>query len=211
MKRIGMPLGQYGANCYVLIDEATKQACVIDPGVMCEELRQALDGCDLKYILLTHGHFDHIFGVNGLRELYPNAQVAIHKDDEICLTDPEYNLAGDVELPESVRDMKADIVWNGGECLPFADTELEVIHTPGHSLGSVCYFDRKNLALYSGDTLFCLTVGRTDFLGGDFDTLMDSLHKLLVLADETDVFPGHNRATTIGFEKKRNRYMRKMS
>ncbi len=210
MNRICMPLGQIGANCYILTDDETKQACVIDPAVMCGELKQALTGFDLKYILLTHGHFDHIFGVNGLRELYPDVKVAIHKDDEICLTDPQYNLAGDAELPESLRNMKADIVLNGGERLPFADTEFEVIHTPGHSPGSVCYYDRKNQAVYTGDTLFCLTVGRTDFPGGDFDMLMKSLENFLAFTDETDVFPGHNRATAIGFEKKRNRYLRKM-
>ena len=211
MNRITLPLGTIGANCYVLTDDATRQACVIDPAELCGELEQALDGYELKYILLTHGHFDHIFGVNGLRRLYPNVKVAIHKEDEICLTDPAYNLAGDAELPEDIRSMTADIILSGGERLPFADTEFEVIHTPGHSRGSVCYLDRKNHAVYTGDTLFCLTVGRTDFIGGDFDELMESLHKLLPLADDTDVFPGHNRATTIGFEKKRNRYMRKLS
>ena len=211
MNRITLPLGDYGANCYVLTDDATRQACVIDPGVTSEELLRALDGYELQYILLTHGHFDHILGVNGLREQYPAVKVAIHREDEICLTDPAYNLVGDAELPEHVRHMEADLLLNDGDEIPFADTVFEVIHTPGHSRGSVCFADRRNRAIYTGDTLFCLTVGRTDFIGGDFDQLMESLHKLLPFEDDTDVFPGHNRATTIGFEKKRNRYLRKMS
>ena len=211
MNRITLPLGDYGANCYVLTDDATRQACVIDPGVLSEALVRALDGYELKYILLTHGHFDHILGVNGLRELFPAVQVAIHQEDEICLTDPAYNLAGDAELPEHVCRMKADLLLTDGMKLPFADTEFEVLHTPGHSRGSVCFVDRRNRAIYSGDTLFCLTVGRTDFIGGDFEQLLESLHRFLPFEDDTDVFPGHNRATTIGFEKKRNRYLRKMS
>ncbi len=211
MNRTTLPLGSIGANCYILTDDATRRACVIDPAVMCGELARALDGCELQYILLTHGHFDHIFGVNGLRKLFPGVQVAIHQADERCLTDPAYNLAGDYPLPEECRHITADIILTGGERLPFADTEFEVIHTPGHSPGSVCYLDRKNRAIYTGDTLFSLTVGRTDFVGGDFGQLMESLQKLLPLSDDTAVLPGHNRASTIGFEKKRNRYLRKLS
>ncbi|MBQ2964026.1 MAG: MBL fold metallo-hydrolase [Clostridia bacterium] len=201
------PLGDYGANCYLLTDDVSKTAAVIDPGVSSDELNDALLGFDLKYILLTHGHFDHIFGCKSLKEIYPQAEICIHSDDEKCLIDNKINLAGDYEATPGVT---ADKVLKNGDIIKFADTEFFVLSTPGHSLGSVCYVDTKNKLIFSGDTLFCLTVGRTDFAGGNFDDMMASIKKLSEFDDEYSVYPGHNRATTIGFERKRNRYMRKL-
>ena len=202
-----LPLGDYGANCYLLTDENSKSALVIDPGVPSDELNDALLGYDLKYILLTHGHFDHIFGCKALKEIYPEAIICIHSDDEICLESNEINLAGDFEETPGVN---ADKVLKNGDTIKFTDTEFLVLSTPGHSPGSVCYIDKANKLIFSGDTLFCLTVGRTDFIGGNFDDMMKSIKILSEFDDDYAVYPGHNRSTTIGFERKRNRYMRKL-
>ncbi len=207
MNTVCLPLGDYAANCYVITDDTSKTAAVIDPGVPSDELNDALLGYNLKYILLTHGHFDHIFGCKSLKEIYPEAEICIHSDDEICLNNNEMNLAGDFELTPGVE---ADIVLSNGDVLKFADTTYKVLNTPGHSPGSVCYVDDENKVIFSGDTLFCLTVGRTDFIRGSFDDMMESVKKLAEFDDEYTVYPGHNRATTIGFERKRNRYMRKL-
>lgn len=203
------PLGDIGANCYVLTDDVSKQAVVIDPGVPSDEVNVALIGYDLKYILLTHGHFDHIFGSASLKELYPDAKLCIHKNDEICLNDRTYNLIGD-DYSGFLPEMKADIILNDGDVISFGEVQLKVLHTPGHSEGSVCYVDELNKIIFSGDTLFCLTVGRTDFITGSFEKMMESVKKLSLYDDEYAVYPGHNRSTTIGFERKRNRYMRKI-
>ncbi len=205
------PLGEIAANCYLVTDDTAMTAAVIDPGVPSDELNDALSGYELKYILLTHGHFDHIFGSKSLKDLYPGAKICIHKDDEKCLNDPAWNLVGDYYNDSgSLPEIKADIVLNGGDTLEFADTFFKVLHTPGHSPGSVCFIDEKNKVIFSGDTLFCLTVGRTDFIGGSFEDMMDSVKKLSFFDDEFAVYPGHNRTTTIAFERKRNRYMRKL-
>lgn len=207
MKRTVLSLGSIGANCYILSDENTNEAIIIDPGIFDVNLKQALEGLDVKYILLTHGHFDHIMGTNGVKSMFPNARVCIHAADEICLHDRKYNLLGD-NYDGEVEDIKADMILNDGDSLSFSGGELTVLHTPGHSKGSVCFIDNENKAIYSGDTLFCLTVGRTDFIGGSFDEMMVSIGKLSLFDDAYEVFPGHNRSTTIGFERKRNRYMR---
>lgn len=203
------PLGDIGANCYVLTDDNTKQAIVIDPGIPSNEVNNALHGYELKYILLTHGHFDHIFGSDSLKGLYPSAKLCIHKNDEICLNDRTYNLIG-ADYSGALPPLSADVVLNDSDVINFADTQLKILHTPGHSEGSVCFVDEKNKVIFSGDTLFCLTVGRTDFITGSFEKMMESVKKLSLFDDEYTVYPGHNRSTTIGFERKRNRYMRKL-
>lgn len=204
-----LPLGDYQANCYIVTDDNTMTAAVIDPGIASDELNEFLVGYELKYILLTHGHFDHIYGCESLKELYPECKICIHRADEPCLNDTKFNLVGDFDgyLP----DLDADIVFEGDETLEIVPgVTVKVVHTPGHSKGSVCYTDFKNGFMFSGDTLFCRTVGRTDFIGGDFDEMMTSIKLLSTFDENIRVFPGHNRATTIGEEKIKNRYMRKL-
>ncbi len=204
-----LPLGDYQANCYILVDENEKVAAVIDPGVASDELNDLLVGYELKYILLTHGHFDHIYGTESLKNLYPDAKLCIHKDDEICLNDHTYNLVGDYSgyLPE----LSADIILNDSDEIVLSDSvKLTVVHTPGHSKGSVCFVDFANKYMFSGDTLFCRTVGRTDFIGSNPDDMLESIKLLSNYDPDIAVYPGHNRATTIGEEKVKNRFMRKL-
>ena len=204
-----LPLGDYQANCYIITDDESMTAAVVDPGVSSDELNDILLGYELKYILLTHGHFDHIYGCESLKNLYPECKICIHSADEQCLNSTEYNLAGDFDgyLPS----LDADVVFEGNEELEIVPgVTVKVLHTPGHSKGSVCYTDFTNGFMFSGDTLFCRTVGRTDFIGGDFLEMMSSVRMLSTLNPEIQVFPGHNRSTTIGEEKIKNRYMRKL-
>lgn len=204
-----LPLGDYQANCYIVTDDVSLTATVIDPGVASDELNDVLLGYELKYILLTHGHFDHIYGCESLKELYPECKICIHRADVPCLNNSELNLVGDYDgyLPE----LNADIVFEGDEELEIVPgVTVKVLHTPGHSKGSVCYTDFTNGFMFSGDTLFCRTVGRTDFVGGDFLEMMCSVRMLSTLNPDIQVFPGHNRTTTIGEEKIKNRYMRKL-
>ncbi|MBQ5824340.1 MAG: MBL fold metallo-hydrolase [Clostridia bacterium] len=209
MKIQVIALGDYQANCYILTDEKENAAAVVDPGVASDELNDILLGYDLKYILLTHGHFDHIYGSESLKSLYPDAKLCIHEADEICLNNNDYNLVGSYSgyLPELQADM---ILSNGDEIVLSDKIKLTVVHTPGHSRGSVCYVDYENNYMFSGDTLFCRTVGRVDFLGSNPDDMFDSIKLLSTFDPEMVVYPGHNRATTIGEEKVKNRYMRKL-
>ena len=172
MRLAQLPVGMLATNCYLVADDAGRCA-VIDPGSHTEKILKKAEeeGFTIEAILLTHGHFDHIYGCESLKELYPECKICIHHADEPCLNDTKFNLVGDFNgyLPE----INADIVFDGNELLEIVPgVTVKVIHTPGHSKGSVCYTDFENGFMFSGDTLFCRTVGRTDFIGGDFDEMM---------------------------------------
>lgn len=203
-------LGDYQANCYVLCDKTTGEGAVVDPGGFNEQLLSLinLSGIkDLKYILLTHGHFDHIIGTNELKEHFPNALTAISNSDKMCLKSVEHNLLGE-KYAVVFKQIKADVILNDKDLIEIGNTVLEVLETPGHSRGSVCFISEKDKFVITGDTLFYLTVGRTDLDGGDDEQLSDSIDKLMLLDDAFTVYPGHNKGTTIGSERKRNRYLR---
>ena len=203
-------LGSCMANCYIA--SAGNTALVIDPAAEGKTIAAALQkqGLTPAAVLLTHGHVDHIFGLGELLDAAGDMPVYIHEADVPYLHDPMLNLSVMIEGVPYTFDGKVNAAKHG-DVLDIGTFDVRVIHTPGHTDGSSCYLvtDKENgdTALFSGDTLFGGTVGRTDFPHGDYDTLMQSLEKLTVLPDELDVYPGHMGATTIGHEKRYNMYL----
>jgi len=195
-----------GANCYLVSCPETKKAAIIDPGANSAGIQRwiAEEGVQVEYILLTHGHFDHIGAVDELRELY-QAKVGIHKEDAIMLTSGAHNLSR--MLGRSYDFKSADFLLEDGQVVQVGNLTLTVIATPGHTPGGVCFLTSEGLI--SGDTLFDGSIGRTDFPGGSYQELIDSIvKKLLVLPEDTKVYPGHGPETTIGREKRDNPFLR---
>ncbi|SES73418.1 Glyoxylase, beta-lactamase superfamily II [Natronincola peptidivorans] len=198
--------GVYGANCYVIADEKTNEAAVIDPGGDADKIMEVLqkNELDLRYILLTHGHGDHIGGVQELKEK-TNAPVYVHKGDLNLLQDKNKNYSALMGGP--VIEMTADSFLEDGSVLTLGDLKLKIIHTPGHTRGGVCIHVNNNV--FTGDTLFANSIGRTDLVGGDFDIIIQSIkEKLFTLDDDSIVFPGHGPASSIGIEKTTNPFIK---
>jgi glyoxylase-like metal-dependent hydrolase (beta-lactamase superfamily II) len=202
-----LPLGPFGTNCYVAVDE-NGRAAVIDPGLYAPELQTLLreKTAAVETILLTHGHADHISGAAALRER-TGAPICIHTlDDEY--TDGPLCMADECGYP--FAPFRADRLLADGDTVKFGAETMTVLHTPGHTPGSVCFLHEGDRVLFSGDTLFCLTAGRTDFPRGSHDDLMQSLRRLRDLDGDYAVFPGHERATRLDAERKRNFFMRRL-
>ena len=201
-----MTPGSPWANGYLLWDDETGEAMVIDPdltgGLLINMLRSR--GLSLTAILLTHGHFDHIASVGELKTLYPEAKIHIHELDADKLTEAEKNLS--TWQGREITAPAAEVLLADGDSIALGAESLRVIHTPGHTAGSVCYYVEGRL--FSGDTLFSMSVGRWDFPGGDGKALIANINeKLMILPDQTQVFPGHGPATSIGAERLGNPYL----
>jgi len=199
------------ANCYLLADEKSGEAAIVDPGWYGDAVKTALksrEGLKLKYVMLTHGHFDHILGVHGLQK-EQGAKVVIHELDAQHLIDPKKSLC-EGNMPETQHPVKADVLVKDGDVISLGQEEIKVMHTPGHTKGGVCYVIEKDRVILTGDTLFCMTAGRTDFFDGDDAQMIDSLKKLIALDGDYEILPGHNRKTTLESERKRNWYIRRM-
>lgn len=201
-------LGMVSTNCYLILNEETKDALIVDPADNRSYVKAKLEsfGATPKAILLTHGHFDHIMAVESLKAEY-EIPVIVQEAEKEILENPSKNLSG--QLGGAALSIQADRFVQDGEVLNYLDTEIKVLHTPGHTVGGACYYFENEGFLISGDTLFRGAVGRTDFPTGDMQTLVQSIQdKLLVLDDHTLVYPGHNESTDIKRERMFNPFLK---
>lgn len=197
-----LALGELQTNCYLISTE--KAAVVIDPADYSKEVESFLaDDEKETMVLLTHAHFDHIGGAKMLRE-NTGAKIAIGAVENPALSDGGVNLSS--LFGEVLSPFSADILLNDGDEFTVGDICFTVLHTPGHTKGSLCY--RVGDILFAGDTLFCESIGRTDFPGGDFNEISASIKKLYTLPEDTVVLSGHGEKTTIGHEKYFNPFVR---
>lgn len=199
------PLGVLKANCYVLWEDPAS-ALVIDPGAQPDFLLSQLKnlGVTVNAVLLTHVHFDHMMAAEAVLGAF-HAPLLVPEADAPALTDPEKSLLSHMSRRHTFS-RTADRLLRDGDTVTAGPLTLTVLHTPGHTPGSSCFLTESTL--FSGDTLFEGTVGRTDFPGGNTLTLLQSLSRLLTLPDNTEVLPGHGEATTIGQEKSQNPFCR---
>ncbi len=200
-------INPFGTNCYIVGSESTREGMVIDPGGNGKEiLRQVREiGLDIKYVVLTHGHIDHIGAVKEVKEA-TGAEFCVHSGETRLVQ--ERPLGSIVGLQYPI--LPAPDCWlNGGDSIDIGDLHFLVLHTPGHSPGGICLLGEG--IVFSGDTLFNYGIGRTDFPGSSHSQLMNSIHtKLMVLPDNTVVYPGHGPETTVGAEQRGNPFLRGM-
>lgn len=200
-----LTLGELGTNCYFIADEDTKNAIMIDapddPDIIERFLNE--QGYNLKYILQTHAHFDHILALKFLKE-HTGAKICLHKEEADILRDKDLNHLSHTGI--NYTPPEPDVLFEDGDVLEMDGILVKVLHTPGHTKGGASYLVGD--ILFSGDTLFRRTIGRTDCPTGDFDTEIKSIReKLLPLGDNIEVYPGHGNKTTIGTERKENPYL----
>ena len=192
-----MPVGPIGTNCYILEDDSSRLSAVIDPGGEAHRILSALNGTEVRYILLTHGHYDHTGAAAALAAALPQAEVYIHEADYRDV-DP-----GLFPLRTELAGVK---FYGEGDHLPLGTLDIQVLHTPGHSEGSVTL--KCGGALFCGDTLFAGSCGRTDFPGGDTAKMMASLRRLGQLEGDYQLLPGHMEPSTLDRERRGNPYLR---
>lgn len=204
-----VPLGAISANCYVICDEETKLGAVVDPGDFNSRLLQEITASgmkELKYILCTHAHFDHVEGAGRLKEKYPDAKILVGAEDAHALNDGVLSLAKNFGMP--FYPCVADKTLKDGDIIELGEISFKVIASPGHTPGGVLYYSEDNKVVFTGDTIFKGSIGRTDFYGGDSATIMNSLKKIKRLPGDCVIFSGHGERTTVEYEMKYNMFLR---
>lgn len=196
-------VGPFASNCYIVGSESNKEGMIIDPGAGTKQILSNISdlGLKIRLLVLTHGHMDHVGAVKGVKEA-TGAELAIHADDTRFLRRLSLNTLYSLSVPPEPERLLGD-----GDSIDIGDLHFTVLHTPGHSPGGICLLG--NGVLFSGDTLFNAGVGRADFPGASHSQLMNSINtKLMVLPDDTVVYPGHGPHTTIGAERRNNPFLR---
>ena len=198
--------GPLEVNCYLMIDEATGKAAVLDPGGMNPQLEAAINQIgekNVEKILLTHGHFDHIGGVSVLQKK-TGAQVFLYEEDKDFPGNSSLNLSV-MAIGQEIPSFSVDRLLKDGETFSLGKTAFTVLHTPGHTQGSCCYLSEN--VLFTGETLMRNSVGRTDFPTGNMPKLTKSLQQLALLPGNYTIYPGHGEPSTLDEERKRNPYL----
>ena len=199
-------VGEMRTNCYILSNEETKEALVFDPGADAERILEFVKskGLSIQAVLLTHGHFDHIMGVDEIRRQTRATVYACEAEREL-LGNPDMNCA---HMFNCEAATEADIYVKDGQILTLAGLKIQVIHTPGHTSGGVCYYIEDAKIVITGDTLFFEAVGRCDLPTSNEAAIIESItKKLFVLPEDVTVYPGHGRSSTIGYEEQNNPYV----
>lgn len=200
-------VGPIETNCYIIWDHSTKEAAVIDPGAEDQSIIGAIESAGVRpsIILLTHGHFDHVFCAGDISQRY-GCPIAMHKDDE-------EQVAGTMAVAQMYQDVSSFLQFQvnqwlrDGDRLTVGETAIDVLHTPGHSPGGLTF--AVDGCVFTGDALFAQGIGRSDFPGGNHEQLISSIQtRIFAYADETKVYPGHGPSTTVGREKRSNPYCR---
>jgi hydroxyacylglutathione hydrolase len=200
----GLEVGLLQVNCYIIGDEQTKEAVVIDPGGDEDEILDALKyhQLNLKYIIDTHGHFDHVDANQPLKAA-TGAQILIHEADAQMLSQPSAEAM--LFTGNRLRTSQADVLLKEDDVISFGAYRLKVLHTPGHTPGGISLVMEGQPYVYVGDLLFNGSIGRTDFPGGSFEALITAVrNKIFTLGDNYTVYPGHGPVTTVGHERKYN-------
>lgn len=195
-----MQVGIYSANCYILWDNNSYEAAVVDPGGDVNSIYKFIkdNKLNVKYILLTHGHIDHCGGIEELKNIV-NAPIGVNENDMILMKNGEYMFGN---LSKNV-----DILLHENDLFKVGDIKIRCLETPGHTPGGMSFLAEN--CVFTGDTLFSLSIGRTDLPGGNFDDIINSIkNKLLILPEDTIVYPGHGIETSIGREKKYNSFLK---
>lgn len=203
-------LNPFQENTYIINDE-TGEAVIVDPGCYTQSdidmVKKHIDSNHLtvKYMILTHGHIDHILGIESLKGIY-KVDTYAHADDlPLIETSPKQAMLFGLKFESAP---KIDKNFDNGDRLTFGNSTIEVIHTPGHSRGGVCFYLQNDKILFSGDTLFKGSIGRTDLMGGDYETLIESIiNKIFPLGDAVIVYSGHGNSTTVEHERKNNPFL----
>ena len=199
-------VGPFASNCYIVGSESNKEGMIIDPGAEAEVILGNVKdlGLDIKSIVLTHGHIDHIGALKEVKEA-TGAEVAIHSDDAQVLQENSVSAMFGLSYP---TPPPPDRLLKDGDSIDIGDLHFLVLHTPGHSPGGICLLEQGHKVVFSGDTLFNFGIGRSDLPGGSYSQLINSIHtKLMVLPDNTVVYPGHGPETTIGTERQGNPFL----